>query len=635
MLLLRTLPCLAVAAALALPIVATPTSAQACGGFFCNAQTQTPVYQQGERVLFAQYDGLVTMHIEVMYGGDDPSKFAWLLPVPDVPKGADGQPLPLDKAVSISMPELFTTLQAQTNPSFTVTRQADPSYDACMGQRPQPTSNGFADSFGGADTTASDSGSSQPPVVILEEAKVGPYDAQLLEATSSDGLYNWLNTNGYYQDPAAKPLLAYYLSLGYKFVGIRLQADKEVDDLQPLSLRLGENAPCVPLRLTSIAAAADMPILVWVAGNARAVPKNFIHAEVNPQALAWPSASNYAEMVTAAIDMAVGRAWVTEFSGTSQFLDGQFSQTANSNLDAAADLKTLLEQSQFTLGNYAKYVDVLRDEVPKPSTLRGYPYECNFCSDNDDYIPSDDEFYSSIVYYASLPDSPVVAIDLDRLKARLIAEIVEPEAGIREIFERTTHLTRFFTTIDPENMSKDPIFAFNPALPDVSRVHNVNNVVYGNGKDCSAAAVVANYDDGSTYTYTCAIGEDCWNNALTASAVPGASPLKNVQVLDETGEPVNFDVSQAPEVDSFLDNAVAGVPSLTDTEKESLKPPVVEAPPGATPPGTPATVPNLTPAAAGGCQGSGGPAPPMLPAAAALFLLGLWSTRRRNHERAS
>ena len=70
----------------------------------------------------------------------------------------------------------------------------------------------------------------------------------------------------------------------------------------------------MPLKLTSIAATPEMPILVWVLGDGRAVPKNFIHAVVNEQALTYPGAQNYIDVVTEAVDTVQGRAWVTEYA---------------------------------------------------------------------------------------------------------------------------------------------------------------------------------------------------------------------------------------------------------------------------------------------------------------------------------
>ena len=213
-----------------------PVSALACGGFFCNALTETPILQASERIVFARHDDQVTMHVEVAYDGD-PTQFGWILPLPERPRDSAGEFLPLDKTVGISSPYLFDVLQAATNPAYGVQLGVDYVTDSC-------------NMFAGSANEMADGVPTSAGVMVLEEAKVGPYDAQLIEATSSEALYDWLNDNGYLQDEAARPLLSHYVGQGYVFVGIRLQSGKRTDALRPLSLTLGEQAPCVPLRLT-------------------------------------------------------------------------------------------------------------------------------------------------------------------------------------------------------------------------------------------------------------------------------------------------------------------------------------------------------------------------------------------------
>ena len=49
---------------------------------------------------------------------------------------------------------------------------------------------------------------------------------------------------------------------------------------------------CVPLRLTAIAASAEMPVFVWIAGKERAVPQNFVHIKPDLAALPWEQCAN-------------------------------------------------------------------------------------------------------------------------------------------------------------------------------------------------------------------------------------------------------------------------------------------------------------------------------------------------------
>src|SRR6187399_3054455 len=88
-----------------------PSTALACGGFFCN-QSQ-PVNQAAEGIIFADNgDGTVTAVIQIKYQG--PSKnFSWLLPISSVPKS--------DSDIGVASDLAFQRLQAITNPSYSLT----------------------------------------------------------------------------------------------------------------------------------------------------------------------------------------------------------------------------------------------------------------------------------------------------------------------------------------------------------------------------------------------------------------------------------------------------------------------------------------------------------------------------------
>src|SRR5205823_7476607 len=39
------------------------------------------------------------------------------------------------------------------------------------------------------------------------------------------------------------------------------------------------------------------------------------------------------------------------------------------------------------------------------------------------------------------------------------------------LFQEHRYLTRLYTTLSPEDMNQDPVFSYNPELPDVSNLH--------------------------------------------------------------------------------------------------------------------------------------------------------------------
>jgi hypothetical protein len=62
-------------------------------------------------------------------------------------------------------------------------------------------------------------------------------------------------------------------------------------------------------------------------------------------------------------------------------------------------------------------------------------------------------------------------LDAPRLAARIFAEYVTPLRDAFALFAQWPKLTRLYTTLSPEDMTLDPVFAFNPGLTDVSHRH--------------------------------------------------------------------------------------------------------------------------------------------------------------------
>src|SRR6187399_3769125 len=86
-----------------------PSSALACGGFFCN-QSQ-PVNQAAEGIIFADNgDGTVTAVIQIQYQGPS-SSFSWLLPISSVN---------IDD-IGVASNLALQRLQSATNPNYTLT----------------------------------------------------------------------------------------------------------------------------------------------------------------------------------------------------------------------------------------------------------------------------------------------------------------------------------------------------------------------------------------------------------------------------------------------------------------------------------------------------------------------------------
>jgi hypothetical protein len=57
------------------------------------------------------------------------------------------------------------------------------------------------------------------------------------------------------------------------------------------------------------------------------------------------------------------------------------------------------------------------------------------------------------------------------LTADIESRIVKPTLSAGALFTQYPYLTRLYTTLSPEDMTRDPVFSYNPSLPDVPNLH--------------------------------------------------------------------------------------------------------------------------------------------------------------------
>lgn len=454
-----SIPCIAVAAAAAVYLHDMP-EARACGCFVQSNPT-VPIVQAGERIVFAMENGNVVAHIQIQYSGD-PGEFGWLVPLPALPD------------VQVGTDELFTELIRSTQPSYRVVSEFE-------GNCPIASAGGEGDSAGGG--SAPDAGSSGGPLVFT--ASIGPYDYAVLQADSKQPMLDWLNENGYFVPAGTENVIDPYIYRDAYFLALKLRSGNDVGDLQPVVVRYASSLPMIPIVLTSVAADPDMGVLVWVLGEHRAIPRNYYHTQINDAAIDWlNNGSNYVNVITRAVDDADGHhSFVTEYAGTSSIsagvLDPEGRFGNREELAAIADAQAYinyLNNSGFTVinsfGQYSsQMLSILQDHLPVPSALLA-----NGIAPND--------YYTNISYYLDVlrMEQPELFADLDleyspeELTGQLWERIVTPTLEAGRIIRENPYLTRLFTTLSPEEMSKDPVFSFNPSLPEVSNIHTARLV---------------------------------------------------------------------------------------------------------------------------------------------------------------
>lgn len=429
-------------------------SAEACGGTFCDNVTGMAVDQTGENILFAINENRIDAHIQIQY---DPmsgaESFAWVVPVSSIPD------------FSVGSDQLFSNLLNGSVP-FYGTRQVFECVDDAAAN-----SGGDGDDGGGDGDGDGDGGDDDPKVV--KEVSVGAFEIKVLSGGTVDSVMQWLDANGFAQDESARPILAAYLSEGFLFVAMKLSNQAGVDELQPIVLSYEHQEPCVPLRLTKIAAAEDMHVRTFFYSEERIIPENYRHVEVNPLKINWlQNGENYPEVVAMAVDAehAQGNAFVTEFAGPSNQI------STNGLFHAGWDPDALLALQDQPTGLVEQLERQGLMTCYNRHNLDGSPAECVYqhpliAPILRRYLPvpeglEESEFYSCLSCF-------VDQIDLDLWSADGFTHdfkerIYDPGLAARDLVESRRYLTRMYTRISPSEMNVDPMFVQSTGLPDVA-----------------------------------------------------------------------------------------------------------------------------------------------------------------------
>ncbi len=453
--------------------------ARACGGTFCDAGPQVmPVDQSGENILFVMEGGTVEAHVQIQYQGD-PEAFAWVVPVmarPEIEAGSDA---------------LFQNLLAATVPTFTTISQ----FEDCGTSRRAGAGFGGCDAAGRFDDASSadtfggglDGDEGDPQVV--DTGFAGAFEYSVLEGGTVEGVVEWLDENGYAQDDEAPAELRGYLDKGFLFVAFKLRGGTGVDEIHPVVIRYQGDEPCVPIRLTRIAATDDMGVRAFFLGDERVAPTNYRSVEINPAAMDWETpGSNYEAVVTQAVDVegSDGHGFVTEYAGTSSvvgtdgLLLGRWQSDPFRGADPEAALRELHLQGLLTCASgtcsagHPLVLGVVERFLPRPTgvSLDEY-YSCIECFDRDE----------------SAWDSEAFA---DELEARVIG----PGEHALDLLASHPYLTRLYTTLSPQEMTLDPIFHQTSDLPDVDNNYQATMVFTCEGPN------YVEFDDGTRVAVT-------------------------------------------------------------------------------------------------------------------------------------
>ncbi|MEY3014238.1 MAG: hypothetical protein RIT45_2973 [Pseudomonadota bacterium] len=562
-----------------------PTGAAwACGGCFAPTLPPGPgqplggaVVQNAERVVFVQdaKTGLSRVWVEVRYTGAA-EEFGWVLPLPEVPTVTVGTSWALDRLDDV-LAARFQVLQGGNE------NCRDPQL-GCVPQEPDAgwVDTGASDAFTGGGPNGGGNPSLPGGVFVLAQGQAGPYDYVVVGGFESEKLIAWLQDNGYKIPTTAGPIVQSHADKGDVFLAIKLQSGKGIELIRPVVLTMQNAEPCVPLRLTSIAAAAEMSVIVTAAGPGRALAKNMLHFELNPALINWlGGVNNVEQMLSAAADEAAGRGFFTDAAMPSSTLTKQLPPVPQLEwVEGKTNLYQLaVAYAAIRIGNNGSWLATAwahRDFEATFGALLGLPehFEANFpgalqpsqaaaqlaiCGAIWSGIPmsnpSDKCPIGNFSKFWDKADAQKVAVDPIALKSGLEAMLIDSYAELRLAIATTSRTTRLSTRIGPEEMDRDPVFAFNPDLPDVAPLRTATrNPVCSTGWLPADQVRLTIPGMGSWRVGA----QTPWNTVPWKKDAPFALAIS---VLDESGPPITIDPSQIELVDTALLQAVVGAAS--------------------------------------------------------------------------
>jgi MYXO-CTERM domain-containing protein len=214
------------------------------------------------------------------------------------------------------------------------------------------------------------------------------------------------------------------------------------------------------VKLTAVAANEDMGVMTWLLGNSRAVPENYLSLELNEARINWfNAASNYESVVIEAADDAGGWGFVTEFAGPTAPLNGVVWQSFEQS-----------QWDQFSTRTYGSFEEMFNAST-QWSSYDGYWDAVRAAVTLPDGVVFEDFQLCPSCYATQVTYSP------SELVAALNENVIEPMRVVQDLIDAHPQMTRLYSTLSATEMTLDPLFTFNPDLPEVSNVHQATRVI--------------------------------------------------------------------------------------------------------------------------------------------------------------
>jgi hypothetical protein len=109
-------------------------------------------------------------------------------------------------------------------------------------------------------------GTATATVTVEAQFQLAEYDVALLSAEGADGLYAWLELNGYEIPAGGEEVIQEYIDAGSHFLAAKVHLDGAPEGttrLSPLQLRYKSEAWTLPLRIGTISASGEQEVVIY------------------------------------------------------------------------------------------------------------------------------------------------------------------------------------------------------------------------------------------------------------------------------------------------------------------------------------------------------------------------------------
>ncbi|MEP7122980.1 MAG: DUF2330 domain-containing protein [Byssovorax sp.] len=288
---------------LSIPVLALGLShandASACGGCFHEPPIQQSETTQvtGHKMILSVSKTQTSLWDQVSYMGE-PASFAWVLPI----KGM------VD--IGLSSDALFQSLENATQVNIespTITCYPPPF---CSG-----AFTGAGAGSGGPGSGSGGGASQPPPVTVIAQSVVGPYETVQLQSADPAALTTWLTSHNFVIPDDVKPIISAYVAEGFDFLALKLVPGKAVTSMRPVRVTMPGASPVLPLRMVAAGTGVTTPVSLFVMAEGRYEASNMPDFVIHQEQLVWDwdtMSSNYSMLKKTTFDASQGQAWLVE-----------------------------------------------------------------------------------------------------------------------------------------------------------------------------------------------------------------------------------------------------------------------------------------------------------------------------------